>query len=730
MKTFSFLRNIVLLLGFVVIGLCGCRKNPVPGPDDNKDDVIEMMENQCGKMNVNIASFQKAVTAVSGNDYVTSAGPMTDAVGYEISFAESGTVVIWTDVAPLVAVKNDGGTYVWTLGGEYMRSGDGGKIPVADVKPQLKVEDAKWKVSCDGGKSWTEAEAPGEEEKIEVTQDDDKVCVAFNGENLILPKNPAFVFTINDVTAASVKFDIDVADDQMRYTIMSVEKSYADQFADDEALFQDDMEYFIGLWNDAYEAYETLDEVIMDYTAVGDCAGLMIEGLEPETEYLFYAYGLELDGTRTTAIHREYITTKAVEKTDMTFEIDAVVDGLLIDVAVTPGSNDVYYYFDAIEKRSVDIDFGGDVAAAAKYYIDYNVMVGTYYGMTTEEVMLELASKGPDHYVFECAPTTEYIIFAMAVSLDGNVISELSTKSVVTGEITPSDNVITVNVDAVTSTVVTVSTTTTNGDPYFLGIEPVSKFRGMNDEQIMETVCAEYGEYIDWSTEYGNVDKLELVDLQPDTEYLLMAFGVQYSYPTTSLLKMTVKTESGGNPAECTFDIQISGITETSADVVVTPSADDVRFFSGGVEAGISDEVLMSEIREEIKKYIEAGEVSSSVEFWQYMTVIGVDMWTATELVPGTDYEIIAVPIDMAAGDFVAPFTRKAFTTLGTAPASKAAAPEPMKLYGQQKKPAAEKAAPMRKIDFRNMTHSSEPGKKTVRRSAFSQKRINFAGTN
>ncbi len=544
-----------------------------------------------------------------------------------------------------------------------------------------------------------------------------------------------FVFTINEVTSASVKFDVDVKDDDMRYTIMSVEKDYADQFQDDEALFQDDMEYFIELWD---SGYEYLGDVIEDYTTVGDCTGLIIEGLDPETEYVLYAYGLELDGKRTTAIHREYITTKAVEKIDVSFEIDALVEGCIIDVSITPGGNDFYYYFDAIEKESVDIDFGGSIQAAAKYYIDYNVQMGTYYGMTTEEVILEIASQGPDQYIFECRSNTEYVIFAMAVSLDGKVISDVASESVVTGEVIPSDNVITLNVDVTTATSVTVSTTTTNEDPYFLGVEPAYKFEGMSDDEIIETILYEYGEYIEWSTEYGNVYQLELTDLEPGTEYLLMAFGVQAGNATTPLVKQVVETGEGNDPTQCTFEIEISGITENSAEVTITPSFDDVRYFSGCMETGISDEEFKAAIKEEIEMFIEYGEVSSAFEFWQYMAYPGAESWKATELAPGTDYEVFAVPIDMTTADFAKALTRKTFTTLGTAGAAssgKSVQKTALRRHGDKShdagfmvrrtgmlQPVQEAAVPMRKVDVQNRTCSSAQTGCPVRHSAFIQK--------
>ncbi len=544
------------------------------------------------------------------------------------------------------------------------------------------------------------------------------------------PEGPAFVFKINEVTAASVKFDVDAAVDTMRYTVMVVEKSYADQFTDDEALFQDDMDYFADLWNEAPDYYEYLDDVIEEYTTVGDGIGLVIDELTPETEYLFYAYGLELDGTRTTDIYREYVTTEAIEKSDATFEIDAVIEGASVDVTITPSDDEVYYYFDMIEQESVDIDFEGDMLTAATYYINYNVMMGINYGWTVEEVMLELASQGPDQYYFDCAPDTEYVIFAMAVSLDGNVISEITTETIVTGDIVPSDNVITLSVDAVTTTAVTVSTTTTNDDTYFLGIEPVYKFEGMTDEEIIETVLYEYGDFIDWSTESGNVEALELSDLEPDMEYLLMAFGIRGYYATTPLVKQTVSTEMGNDPALCTFEVSYVEITDKSAHITVTPSFDDIRYYWDVVEPSTTDEDYVAIIQEEMDLFIEYEEFSSAFEFWQYMSFRGPDEYTYYELTPGTEYDVIIGLVDLEAGGMVTPFIRQSFTTLGegetpvSAPASlrKREAPSNKAVSRRAGKPVQEGVAPMRKADLKNRRPAAEKAVNPARHSAFLQK--------
>lgn len=736
MKNSGFLGKAILILCVTALGFIGCTDDGDPAPPSKGDDAA--LEKQCSRMNTNIASLQAAVAALQSDDHVTGAESLTEEsahVGYTIRFAESDPIVIYDCVTPLVAVAADGDAYFWTLNGEFLLDGSGSKAPVGGDTPgpRLKIDNGAWMLSCDGGNVWSRVEPDAEAADIRITQDDGYVRIDLNGTVLALPKagstpEPAFEIIIKDVTTTTVTFDINVADDNMRYIFMCIEKEYADLFEDDEALFQDDIAYFsesIGY------GFDTLSDVIEAYSTTGDHADLQQSGLNAETEYLFYAYGLELDGTRTTDIHREYITTMAIEKLDITFEIEAIVEGTTIDASVTPSDNDCYYYFDAISRESLDVDFDGDIAAAAKYYIDYNVEMGTYYGMSTEEVILEIASQGPDQYYFLCSPSTEYIIFVMAVSTDGSIISDVATKSVTTGEVKPSDNQITIAIDSKTSTSVTVSTTTTNDDPYFLGIEPAVYYKDMTDEQIIEEIIGNYGEYIAYATENGNVEALELVDLEPGTEYLVMAFGIQLGNATTGLVKQPVTTEAGNDPTACTFDIAIDKLTSTSVTATVTPSSDDVRYFWNLVETGLSDDKIMADIQTDIDNWVASGAVSSAYEYWRMITYTGVDTWEYEYLTPNTTYDIYVVPIDLNTCSAAAPFTRMSITTLAADQAFKqtntaahdtlhrrAVSPRKAVSHRAAQKDITRTVAPMRTIAQRSAKHDNPKAKVSVRHSA------------
>ena len=155
------------------------------------------------QMNYNISALQTAVMALENNDYVTAVSPIIEngeVIGYTITFAKSGSVIIYhgkdgadgkpgadgTDGndgrTPQIGIGKDAdGKYYWTLDGNWLLDADGKKIPAtgADGKPgtngsagaagkdgitpQLKIENGYWHVSYDNGNTWEQlGKATGE----------------------------------------------------------------------------------------------------------------------------------------------------------------------------------------------------------------------------------------------------------------------------------------------------------------------------------------------------------------------------------------------------------------------------------------------------------------------------------------------------------------------------------------------------------------------------------------
>ena len=115
--------------------------------------------------------------------------------------------------------------------------------------------------------------------------------------------------TITDLTYNSVSYSAVPSDKQMYYLVSLMSKEYMDYYGlnDDDALFQDDIDYYAGLG----QAYGyTLAEVLEILCDQGD-SQYTFDDLEPQTEYILYAYGVSLSETpaRLTPVARVTFTT-------------------------------------------------------------------------------------------------------------------------------------------------------------------------------------------------------------------------------------------------------------------------------------------------------------------------------------------------------------------------------------------------------------------------------------
>ena len=138
---------------------------------------VTKLEELCTQMNTNISSLQKIVDALQDNLSISKVEQISD--GYIIHFSDGSTATIKNGKnsgdAPIIGVKKDtDGIYYWTLNGEWLTDDAGDKIKaegmdgengndgtdgenVQDgITPQLKIENGRWMLSMDNGKTWTD----------------------------------------------------------------------------------------------------------------------------------------------------------------------------------------------------------------------------------------------------------------------------------------------------------------------------------------------------------------------------------------------------------------------------------------------------------------------------------------------------------------------------------------------------------------------------------------------
>ena len=143
-------------------------------------------------MNTNISSLQKIVEALQDNLSISKVEQISD--GYIIHFSDGSTATIKngknSEDAPIIGVKKDtDGIHYWTLDGEWLTDEKGNKVKAQGtdgkdgvdgedgndgvdgedgvdgtngkdgkdgITPQLKIENGRWMLSMDNGKTWTD----------------------------------------------------------------------------------------------------------------------------------------------------------------------------------------------------------------------------------------------------------------------------------------------------------------------------------------------------------------------------------------------------------------------------------------------------------------------------------------------------------------------------------------------------------------------------------------------
>lgn len=345
------------------------------------------------------------------------------------------------------------------------------------------------------------------------------------------------------------------------YTMEEVEE-YGLQ--DDEALFQEDMAYkeWIGSWS----GMSAMD-VARDQARQGAVYDLKLTGLNPASEYLFYAFYYDVNtGERLSDVYRYEFSTPSVELGELSFEVDAEINGPVVDVAITPNNYSGAYYFDMIAKSLVD-----DEAAAMgitpeqyieKWWVDVTEP-DRIQGAPPALIIQNACSYGTDKYTFELLADTDYYVFAFAVN-DFALCSTVPYMEVVhTGSVESVDMNIRIVVSNVTAYGVTFGfRPSSETDSYVAGWVTKEEWDsyGATERAQLSAILKKYEfEYIYGEYVY-DIDR----GLEPDTQYVVYAFGYYGGVVTTQLFSQEFKTLPE-KPSEVTVSIKDMGYFDIRA---------------------------------------------------------------------------------------------------------------------------------------------------------------------
>ena len=226
----------LLMCGLLLFG-CGDKYDDSALRNDLNDleNRVAKLEELRKQMNTNISSLQKIVEALQDNLSISKVEQISD--GYIIHFSDGSTATIKngknSEDAPIIGVKKDtDGIYYWTLDGEWLTDEKGNKVKAQGtdgkdgvdgedgtngkdgITPQLKIENGRWMLSMDNGKTWTDigqatgADGTDGEDGVDgkdgtngifksVTEDNDNVYFTLEDDSVItIPKSDNSKFAI------------------------------------------------------------------------------------------------------------------------------------------------------------------------------------------------------------------------------------------------------------------------------------------------------------------------------------------------------------------------------------------------------------------------------------------------------------------------------------------------------------------------------------------------------
>lgn len=545
---------------------------------------------------------------------------------------------------------------------EVSLDSDGAPVNVAYIVDN-EIQGEKISVSCDA--EWlsvntdkariltlsAQTNETGEVRSAEVTisyKDAEDVILGVSQDFFISPLKIA----LSGVTATGVTFSVTTSEPDLTWIPMVTYKEGFEYWDTPDELFDSDIEYFKYLAdiND-----QTLTEFLTTMVATGSMVDVYLDGLQPSTDYVLYAYGVTIDGRRTTDIVSEPFRTDDPYEGDITFAFEVKEEDFVLEYSITPSHTGVPYYYGIVPAVQLDqwkAQYGNDLRTAIqKGEIDPSIEELVNYGMISGpggyfDVFSE--SDVVDWGYFEVIASTKYVLFAAKWDEQCQLIGPVSIYEHTSASVESSENQITLEAVNVTQSTVDAVVTVTTDDPY--AVIPIRKIEveGMADDEIFAYLVNKYDYILSEYTFIG--DKTRTYSkLRPDNDYILFAFGYKAGVMTTSEMdKVEFRTLPAGDPADCTFEFNVEPDVDC-AWVDVIPS-DKGQFYHWLVYPSY---YTKQDAKDYITMTIERGYEGDFASFASWELSLGPDSATAWDLYPETEYKVGAVIMDYDTGGFL-----------------------------------------------------------------------------
>lgn len=367
--------------------------------------------------------------------------------------------------------------------------------------------------------------------------------------------------------------------------------------------------------------------------------------LEPKTDYLAYAAGIDAEGIPTAQpVSKAFRTTGevfAIEVTDITTTTARVTYRPLVEGTV--------YFHNVIDKQTFAAYHDSDVATFMHNLLNDEFQWGD---TPVNEIVQQIATTGEEVYPAEnLTPGADYIAFAVGLADDGTlttdpVIREFATERLRV-DMTFDFKVLKSEWDNIDFEVKPSS----DEFAYWFSLKPAVYCASKSDEELLAKVMNDDSFIMPYMYYQGKTSIVREEEGTPytyylsDTGYVLLVFGYDpdTNVATTDLARFEMRTEKpAASPAACTFAVEPTGLTARSVNVQITPS--DVQQTYAWE---IMDDELYQAYKNRLGDYVADYVAEVGIDQLEEIRVMGEDGFTYNDmLTPNTTYYIWAVCMD------------------------------------------------------------------------------------
>lgn len=392
-----------------------------------------------------------------------------------------------------------------------------------------------------------------------------EVSVTQAGTSGEAPAALSFDIKIKSIASRSVVVDCIPSDENATYIAMSSDKDYYYSIEEgSDEFFQQDIDYFIEWGMTFGEEGITEEECIEMFLRQGSMIDYEITLDKPMSDYVFYAYGLNSDGTVTSDVYKVEFTTTKPEQKDCTFEF--MIRPSLEGVRVNVFPSDIYVqYYWAVKSKAEFEAYGEDAAdKIAAELLEQSKEDGTGMGQVLYYHNQSQAFNKLDE-------GGEYVAFAFGCDVSGVVTTELMKKEFraeTLEKVSCSFDVSTVDLRAATFTVeITPSDPDIRWFAYTMPYEMLELYVSAEEmtEEALNILCATG---IDWATD------TELVHTGTMTLSNYDLLGERTTPDTRQFVGVMAISEYGTRISDLTFYTLVTASDDLSGDMDIEVTID------------------------------------------------------------------------------------------------------------------------------------------------------------